>query len=64
MSEHYSKMTKAATTYCKKCGRQTMHRVDNGRLGSCLEQHFDGLSAAQRKQREKREIEDQQPKLL
>jgi hypothetical protein len=64
MSEHYPKHTKAVMAHCTKCGRHTMHRVDNGRLGSCLEPHFTGLSKAQEKRREKQEAERQQPGLL
>lgn len=61
MPEHYSKQTKQVTAYCPKCARQTMHRVDNGRLGACLEPHFTGLSKKQEKAREEREKERQQP---
>jgi hypothetical protein len=33
--EHYTKETVSATCYCRKCGRETLHRVDGGRRGSC-----------------------------
>lgn len=36
MAEHYTKRTVAAQTWCNKCMRSTMHRVDNGRKGPCL----------------------------
>jgi len=37
MTQHYTKLTVEAQHYCNKCGRMTMHRVDDGRLGPCLE---------------------------
>jgi hypothetical protein len=40
MPEHYSRNTVEASVWCKKCGENTMHRVDQdaqqGRLGPCL----------------------------
>ena len=39
MTEHYTKNTETVTHWCKKCNRETTHRVDSGRLGPCLE-HF------------------------
>jgi hypothetical protein len=39
MTEHYTKNTESATSYCKKCGRNTGHRVDDGRLGPCLDEN-------------------------
>lgn len=36
MKEHYTKSTVAAQAFCKRCNRQTMHRVDSGRKGPCL----------------------------
>jgi hypothetical protein len=41
-----------------------MHRIDNGRKGPCLEHCADGLSTAQRRQRESREFDSQQPTLF
>jgi hypothetical protein len=38
MTEHYTRNTETATGYCKKCGKQTVHRVDDGRLGPCLDE--------------------------
>ena len=46
---------------CKK-DRETMHRVDDRRVGSCVEQHVFGLSKAQEK-RAKKEA-DKQPDLF
>lgn len=36
MSEHYSKQTVSVSAFCKKCQRQTFHKVDDGILGACL----------------------------
>lgn len=35
MPEHYTKNTVSATCWCKKCGKNTLHRVDDGRRGPC-----------------------------
>jgi len=37
MKEHYSKSTVAVQAWCKKCNRSTMHRVDSGRKGPCID---------------------------
>lgn len=37
MGEHYTKNTVSVRANCSKCGRQTDHRVDNGRRGPCME---------------------------
>jgi len=39
MPEHYTKNTLSVSRFCKTCNRMTMFRVDNGRLGPCLEEH-------------------------
>lgn len=36
MSEHFTRLTVSAAAWCGKCGKQTQHRVDNGRLGPCI----------------------------
>lgn len=36
MPEHFTKGTVAASFWCKKCAKPTMHRVDTGRRGPCL----------------------------
>jgi ribosomal protein L44E len=35
--EHYTKGTVQVSAWCKVCHRETMHRVDHGRRGPCLE---------------------------
>lgn len=37
MSEHYTRNTVSVSAWCPKCRRQTMHRVDEGRRGPCLD---------------------------
>jgi hypothetical protein len=37
MTQHFTKNTVEASFYCNKCGHTTMHRIDNGRKGPCLE---------------------------
>jgi hypothetical protein len=34
--EHHSKNTVEATYWCRKCGKPTLHRVDDGLRGPCL----------------------------
>lgn len=36
MSQHYPKSTVEASAWCKKCRKDTMHRVDGVNLGPCL----------------------------
>ena len=35
--EHYTKNTAQVRAWCKRCERPTMHQVDAGRLGPCLD---------------------------
>lgn len=37
MPEHYPKNTVTASVWCKVCGRETTHRIDDGRRGPCME---------------------------
>jgi hypothetical protein len=37
MPEHYTKSTVEAAEWCNVCNKVTMHRVDHGRRGPCLE---------------------------
>jgi hypothetical protein len=36
MSEHYPKGAAWVKVWCKKCNKETAHRVDDGRRGPCL----------------------------
>lgn len=37
MPQHYPKDTVAVQVWCNPCHKETMHRVDAGRRGPCLE---------------------------
>lgn len=37
MTQHYTRRTVSASAYCRKCGKQTQHRIDDRRKGPCLE---------------------------
>jgi hypothetical protein len=56
--QHYPKNVSAVWIWCNVCNRRTMHRVDDRRVGSCVEQHVFGLSKAQEK-RAKKEADKQ-----
>ncbi|HEV2133770.1 MAG TPA: hypothetical protein VGR47_05860 [Terracidiphilus sp.] len=34
--QHYTRNTVEAAAWCRKCGRETMHRVDGVKLGPCV----------------------------
>jgi hypothetical protein len=36
MPEHFTRNTVSATFWCSKCGKATMHRVDDRRRGPCF----------------------------
>lgn len=52
MSEHYTKNTIRTLRFCETCGKKTMHRVDDGRIGLCVEPHVKGLSKKQARRKE------------
>jgi hypothetical protein len=64
MSEHYTKNTLEVTAYCRKCQRNTQHRVDGGRLGPCLEHDAPQFTKKQEAQRRQSEKERRQPNLF
>jgi len=37
VGEHYTRRTVSAASWCGKCQKNTQHRVDDRRLGPCLE---------------------------
>ena len=53
--QHYQRNVKAIMMYCPTCGKMTMHRVDDRRVGSCINPHVFGMS----KKQEKREKDKQ-----
>lgn len=37
MTEYFTKNTVEAKLWCKRCFKYTMHRIDKGRKGPCLD---------------------------
>ena len=37
MTQHYPRNTVSVGAFCKKCQRETQHRVDGTRKGPCLD---------------------------
>ena len=37
MGQHYTRGTVSASGWCPKCRKQTQHRIDDRRMGPCLE---------------------------
>lgn len=37
--QHYTKNTESVSHFCKVCNRLTIHKVYDGRLGPCVEEH-------------------------
>lgn len=60
MTQHYTRTTSKVMHWCPTCRRHTMHRVDDRRLGPCTEHAPPGPSKKQEKEREAREIAEQQ----
>ena len=49
MTQHYTRNTTEVMAYCPTCNRKTMHRVDDRRIGPCLEHEAQGMSKKQEK---------------
>ncbi len=64
MSEHYQKYIDQAITFCKRCGKQTNHRVSNGRICECLEHEAPAQTKAQQNRRAKIARRDSQQRLF
>lgn len=64
MAQHYQRNVTAVMMYCPTCGKQTMHQVNDRRVGTCLEPHVFGLSKAQEKRAEKKAEDERQPGLF
>ena len=60
MTQHYQRNTVGIFKYCPTCGRKTLHRVDDRRVGSCTEEHVSGMSKKQESmaREEKRKIQE------
>lgn len=57
MAEHYTRNTSGVLKFCNTCGKMTMHKVSNKRIGLCQEPHAVGMSQKQKKQASKPEEE-------
>ena len=57
MAEHYPRGTESVLKWCNRCGRLTKHRVDDVRVGRCMEHETTGESKKQQAERLKREKE-------
>ena len=64
MPFHFPKATTEAPWFCKKCGRETQHRVFDGRLAHCLEHSVQEFTKAQLKRREQEEKKKREPELF
>jgi len=61
VSQHYTRNTKSVSVYCSTCRRNTIHRVDDRRLGPCLEHVFPRISKDQEKRQKAKEQAEQNP---
>ena len=50
MSQHYQRNVSAIMKWCEHCGKMSMHRVDDRRVGNCLSPHVTGMSKKQEAQ--------------
>jgi len=64
MSQHHPKNVSAVLKWCPTCRKNTMHRVDFKREGSCTEHGATGLSKEQERRQRKQEEAEQQPGLF
>jgi len=64
MAEHYTKATESVLRWCNKCNCLTQHRVNSGRIGSCMEHQAAELSRKQQHERERREDEARNPRMF
>ena len=64
MTQHYTRSTTAVMAYCPTCNRKTMHRVDDRRIGPCLEHKAQGMSKKQEKLNKRLNELREQPELF
>lgn len=64
MTQHFTRSTAEVLAYCSTCNRKTMHRVDDRRLGPCLEHGARELTRKQERERERMEDEERQGSLF
>ena len=56
---HYQRNVSVILRFCPTCNRMTMHKVDDRRVGNCVETHAAGMSKAQAKRNRLRDGKDQ-----
>ena len=61
--QHFTRDTTQVKAYCRVCGRLTMHRVDDRRLGPCLEHAAPAMSKRQERLLERLAAEREQGEL-
>jgi hypothetical protein len=64
MSQHYTRSTTEAVTWCNHCRRFTAHAVSDGQLAHCLEHEVQRLTKAQQHRQELAERAKRQPQLF
>jgi hypothetical protein len=68
MPIHFQKWVTETIHWCGRCGKETRHRVSEGRLQNCLEHSVKvnerGENKTQQKRREERERKEKNPELF
>ena len=64
MTQHYTRSTTEVMAYCPTCNRKTMQRVDDRRIGPCLEHEAQGMSKKQEKLNKRLNELREQPELF
>lgn len=62
--QHFTRSTTQVLAYCPTCNRLTMHRVDDRRLGPCLEHEASGMTKKQEALQKRLKEEAEQPGLF
>lgn len=62
--QHFTRNTTQVLHYCSVCNRKTMHRVDDRRIGPCLEHEASGMTKKQEKLNQRLKDEAEQPRLF
>lgn len=62
--QHYQRNVTGVMKYCPTCQRQTLHRVDDRRVGPCTETHVTGMTKAQEKRAAQKAHDEQNPGLF
>lgn len=62
--QHYQRNVTAISRFCPTCNRMTMHRVDDRRVGSCVEVHVTGMTKSQLKRAAAKDKEEASGRLF